>query len=79
MTVLSGYMVQTGQTEYDDSFGIAFADDYCQQHPNSDLVRHIRVFIARLNAILHGEGFVACRKLAVPVVLPVGLHIYEPG
>ena len=73
--LLSGYMVQTGQTEYDDSFGIAFADDYCQQHPNSDLVRHIRVFIARLNAILHGEGFVACRKLAVPVVLPVGLTL----
>lgn len=72
--LLSGYMTQEHQMQYDEATGFAFADEYCQGHPGSHLTSHIRVFIARLNAILNGEAFVVCRKLAEPEVLPSGLE-----
>lgn len=71
--LLSGYMDRIGQGKYTESIGNIFADDYCRQHPNAPLTRHIRVFIARLNAILHDDAFVTCRKLSIPEVLPPGL------
>lgn len=71
---LSDYMAEKHQEKYNEATGFAFANKFCEDYPGSNLVSHIKVFIARLNAIMSGENFVACRKLSTKEVLPSGLE-----
>lgn len=70
---LSTFMERNAMETYDESAGVRFQDDYCQHHMGARQLIGVKLFIARLNAILNGEGFVPHRKLAAPAVLPMGL------
>jgi len=71
---LSDFMDREGLQVYDEVAGSAFLEDFCQTHHGITHQR-IKLFIARINAIQKGAGFIAHRKLAVPAVLPVKLEI----
>lgn len=70
---LSVFMEKNGMEAYDWSVGAGFQDDYCQHHKGKRQLIGVKLFIARLNAILNGDGFAPRRKLAAPAALPAGL------
>lgn len=70
---LSVFMEQNGMETYDEPAGAMFQDDYCQHHKGNRQLIGVKLFIARLNAALNGEGFAQRRKLATPTALPESL------
>jgi len=73
---LSFFMEQHRMETYDSSVGAMFQDSYCQHHIGERQLIGVKLFIARINAIQSGAGFIAHRKLAVPAALPVGLEAF---
>jgi len=71
---LSDFMDRGDLRVYDEVVGSAFLEDFCQSHHGTTHQR-IKLFIARINAIHRSGKFIAHRRLAVPVVLPVKLEI----
>ena len=71
---LSDFMDREDLQVYDEITGSAFLEEFCQTHHGATH-QHIKLFIARINAIQGGAGFIAHRKLAVPATLPVKLEM----
>ncbi len=71
---LSDFMGREDLRVYDEMAGSAFLEEFCQAHHGITHQR-IKLFIARINAIQNGAGFIAHRKLAVPAVLAVKLEM----
>jgi len=67
------FMEQHAMEAYDESVGEKFQDTYCRYHIGERQLTGVKLFIARLNSIFNGEGFVPRRKLATPAVLPTSL------
>jgi len=70
---LSNFMEQNDLQTYDESVGSNFLDDICQRRAASTQL-NIKLFIVRMNAILHGEGLITHRKMSKPEELPIGLE-----
>ena len=70
---LSFFMERHAIETYDNSVGAKFQDEYCQHHIGERQLIGVKLFIARLNSISNGDGFVARRKLTVPAELPTSL------
>ena len=71
---LSDFMDREDLRVYDEMTGSVFLEEFCQTHHGATHQR-IKLFIARINAIQSGAGFIAHRKLAVPAALPVKLEM----
>ena len=71
---LSDFMDREDLRKYDEVTGSAFLEEFCQTHHGATNQR-IKLFIARINAVQSGAGFIAYRKLAVPATLPVKLEM----
>lgn len=71
---LSDFMDREDLRVYDEAAGSAFLEEFCQTHHGATHQR-VKLFIARINAIQSGAGFIAHRKLAVPAELPVKLEM----
>ena len=71
---LEAFMEENDLAEYDADVGLLFQKEYIQGHSNVHKQADVKILIARLNGIYRNEGFVACRKRAVPDVLPAGLE-----
>lgn len=70
---LNSFMEQNQLQTYDESVGSRFVNAFCQQHVGTSQQR-IKGFIARMNAMLNGTGFVYKRSLYIPEVLPIKLE-----
>lgn len=71
---LSDFMDRADLQAYDGVTGSAFLEEFCRTHHGITHQR-VKLFIARINAIQSGTGFIAHRKLAVLAELPVKLEM----
>lgn len=67
---LDQFMESNSIQLYDETTGERFFEDYRRHHKGKPHLNEVKVFVARLNAILRKEGFLACRKRSVPDALP---------
>ena len=70
---LSDFMKRMGLQTYDDNVGAEFLREYGQRHAEASVVS-ARLFIARINAILHQNGFFTHWKSVVPSQLPADME-----
>lgn len=70
---LNCFMEQNSLQVYDESVGISFVNDFCQQHVGTSQQR-IKGFVCRINAALKGDEFVYKRSKYVPEELPRDLE-----
>lgn len=75
---LSDFMDREDLRVYDEVTGSAFLKEFCQTHHGITQQR-VKLFIARINAIHSGTGFITHRKLAIPAALPVKLETLLEG
>lgn len=69
---LIGFMESNALQIYDEEVGVNFLNGYCSQF-SPTTQGNLRLFISRMNAVLHGGKFVTHVKMAIPVVLPAPL------
>ena len=70
---LSDFMKRRGLETYDDDVGAEFLCEYSQCHAETSAVQ-ARLFIARINAILHQNAFLTHRKFVIPEQLPADME-----
>lgn len=70
---LSDFMKRRGLETYDDNAGAEFLCEYSQRHAETSAVQ-ARLFIARINAILHQNAFLKHRKFVIPEQLPADME-----
>ena len=70
---LSDFMKRRGLQTYDDNVGAEFLCEYDQRHVEASAVQ-ARLFIARINAILHQNGFLTHWKSVIPAQLPADME-----
>lgn len=71
---LSTFMEENAVETYDGCVGTKFQDNYCQHHTGKRQLTGVKLFVARINSMLNGRGFVAHRKLTVLEELPIKLN-----
>lgn len=68
-TYLSDFMEKNALQVYDESIGAEFLKDLSPRF-SAETNGNLKLFIARINAILHQEGFVTHIKMSEPIKLP---------
>ncbi len=72
-TYLSNFMEKNALQEYTESIGSEFLKDLSSRF-SKDTNNNLKLFIARMNAILYKEDFVTHVKISEPVKLPVAFE-----
>lgn len=71
--LLSAFMEQREIEDYNESVGADFYQQFCQTHARATCVI-MQLFLARLDSIQRGNGFIQHIKTAKPAELPEGLN-----
>lgn len=71
---LEAFMEENALAVYNADAGFRFQDEYIQKHISAMQQADVKIFVARLNGVYRNEDFIACRKRAVPAILPDGLE-----